>query len=267
MKSVSCDVCAVARFTSIDAVLPPTAQVLPRLGGSCAAPTFVHRPAAAAGGSRSVHMRRTTLAISLLAAISVAPATARADATVGAPITHGPDPATVAVGAEAPAVPVQAKRRAAAAKLVPPAWCGAESASDNLVNEVDNGPFRYHGVYMVAADAPDRLGGLATSMQTDAFQASSLLESSYGRAIRFDMGTSCGPRYLDISIVRLPETSAELAELPHPPTGTFDAVTRALDAAGFTTIQPSDTPDEATARTRNYLVWLDAPAPGAGWGP
>src|SRR3954447_23389086 len=261
MKSVSCDVCAVARFTSIDAVLPPTAQVLPRLGGSCAAPTFVHRPAAAAGGSRSVHMRRTTLAISLLAAISVAPATARADATVGGPITHGPDPAAVAVGAEAPAVPVQAKRRAAAAKLVPTAWCGAESSSDNLVNEVDNGPFRYHGVYMVAADAPDRFGALATSMQTDAFQASSLLESSYGRAIRFDIGTSCGPQYLDISVVRTAESSAQLASLARTPDGTYDSVTRALDAAGFPTIQPTDTADEAAGRARNYLVWLDAPAP------
>jgi hypothetical protein len=211
-------------------------------------------------------MRRTFLAISLLLATAVAPATARADATVGAPITHGPDPAAVAAGTEAPAVPVRAKRRAAAAKLVPSAWCGAESAADNLVNEVDNGPFRYHGVYMVAADAPDRLAALATSMQTDAFQASSLLESSYGRAIRFDIGTSCGPQYLDISVVRLPETSAEMAALARTPTGTFDAVTRALDAAGFQTIQPSDTIEAAAARTRNYLVWLDAPAPASSCG-
>src|SRR3954452_1988643 len=209
-------------------------------------------------------MRRTILAISILAAAAGLPTPAYAAVTVGAPATHGPDPAAVAAGAEAPAVPATAKRRAA--KLVPVAWCGSESASDNLVNEVDNGPFRYHGVYMLAADAPDRFGSLATAMQSDAFQASSLLESSYGRAIRFDIGTSCGPRFLDISVVRMPETSAELAELAHTPTGTFDAVTRALDAAGFTTIQPSDTPDEAAARTRNYLVWLDAPAPAASCG-
>src|SRR4051812_46676342 len=209
-------------------------------------------------------MRRTMLGICVLAATLVAPATAHAAASVGAPLTHGPDPSAVAAGAESPAVPVRAKARAA--KLVPSAWCGTESSSDNGAGEVDNGPFRYHGVYMVAADAPDRFSALATSMQTDAFQASSLLESSYGRAIRFDIGTSCGPRFLDISVVRMPETSAELAELTHTPTGTFDAVTRALDAAGFTTIQPSDTPDEAAARTRNCLVWLDAPAPAASCG-
>src|SRR3954466_7376754 len=204
-------------------------------------------------------MRRTSLAISVLAAVVFAPAAAAAPPTVGAPSTHGPDPAAVAAGAEAPAVPVHAKARAA--KLVPSAWCGDESSSDNLVNEVDNGPFRYHGVYMVAADAPDRFGVLATSMQTDAFQASSLLESSYGRAIRFDIGTSCGPQFLDISVVRMAETSAQMAALARTPDGTFDAVTRALDAAGFETIQPSDTMEEAAARTRNYVVWLDAPAP------
>src|SRR3954451_16105210 len=176
-------------------------------------------------------MRRTMLGICVLAATLVAPATPPAAATVGAPLTHGPDPSAVAAGPESPAVPVRAKARAA--KLVPSAWCGDESASDNLVNEVDNGPFRYHGVYMVAADAPDRFGSLATSMQTDAFQASSLLESSYGRAIRFDMGTSCGPQYLDISVVRMPQTNAELAAIARTPTGTFDAVTGTLDAAGF----------------------------------
>src|SRR3954452_23344696 len=174
-------------------------------------------------------MRRTILAISILAAAAGLPTPAYAAVTVGTPATHGPDPAAVAAGAEAPAVPMNAKRRAA--KLVPVAWCGTASSSDDLVNELDNGPFRYHGVYMLAADAPDRFGALATSMQTDAFQASSLLESSYGRAIRFDIGTSCGPQYLDISAVRMAETSAQLASLARTPAGTFDAVTRALDAA------------------------------------
>src|SRR3954447_11014212 len=209
-------------------------------------------------------MRRTSLAILALAAAFFAPTVALASPTVGAPSTHGPDPAAVAAGAESPAVPVRAKARAA--KLVPSAWCGTESSSDNGAGEVDNGPFRYHGVYMIAADAPDRFSALATSMQTDAFQASSLLESSYGRAIRFDIGTSCGPQYLDISAVRMAETSAQLASLARTPAGTFDTVEHTLDAAGFQTIQPTDTTDAAAARTRNYLVWLDAPAPASSCG-
>src|SRR5436190_23264818 len=210
-------------------------------------------------------MRRAVLTMSLLTAAFCGPAGAHAG-TVGAPITHGPDPAAVAAGAESPVVPLRAAKRRVAAKLVPTAWCGTESANDDLVNELDNGPYRYHGVYMLAADAPDRFGSLATAMQTDAFQASSLLESSYGRAIRFDIGTSCGSRYLDISVVRMPQTSAQMAALATTPTGTFDAVTHALDAAGFQTIQPTDTTDVAAARARNYRVWLDAPAPAASCG-
>ena len=46
-------------------------------------------------------MRRSALAISLFTLL--APACARADDWVGAPITHGPDLATVAAGPQAPA--------------------------------------------------------------------------------------------------------------------------------------------------------------------
>jgi hypothetical protein len=208
-------------------------------------------------------MRRFLLAVSLLAATAAAPASAQAGGYVGAPLTHGPDPAGVAGGAEASAMPARAKRSAGP---LPSSWCGTQTAADDTAHEVDNGPFRYHAVYMVAADAPNRFGRLANTMQADAFQASSLLESSYGRAIRFDIGTSCGPQYLDISVVRMRQTSAQMAALARSPDGTFEAVAGALDAAGFRTIQPTDTMDEAAARTRNYLVWLDAPAPDASCG-
>src|SRR3954463_560698 len=152
-------------------------------------------------------MRRLLLAISVLAAIAVAPASADAGGYVGAPLTHGPDPVAVARGPETPALPAVAKR---SSKRVPSSWCGAITPADDRVHEVDNGPFRYHAVYMVAADAPNRFAGLAASLQTDAFQASALLESSYGRAIRFDIGISCGPQYLDISVVRLPQSRAQM---------------------------------------------------------
>ena len=208
-------------------------------------------------------MRLSAVAISMLAATVLAPASA--NAFVGAPITHGPDPIGVSAGPEQPAtaVPALGKR---VAKLVPSAWCGTETSSDDQVNEVDNGQFRYHAVYMLAADAPDRFAGLATTLQNDAFQASALLETSYRRAIRFDLGTSCGPQYLDISVVRLPQTSAEMAALARQSNGTFDAVSHALDAAGFVTIQPTDSRADAAARTRNFLVWLDAPAPSGSCG-
>src|SRR5215212_8453107 len=192
-------------------------------------------------------MRRFAGAIVVLAAFAAAAPSAHAYApAVGAPLTHGPDPAAVARGAESPAAPVDALGKRLA-KGVPSSWCGAETAADDVLHEVDNGAVRF--------------SKFADGMQTDAFQASSLLESSYGRAVRFDMGTSCGPQYLDISVVRMPQTSAEMAALGGAPNGTFDAVTHALDIAGFETIQPTDTVARAASRTRNYVVWLDAPTP------
>jgi hypothetical protein len=207
-------------------------------------------------------MRLVSGAIVVLAALATAPS---AHAFVGAPLTHGPDPAVVALGREAAPAPVAALGKRAA-KLLPSSWCGTETNADDVLHEVDNGAYRYHAVYMIAADGADRFQKLATAMQTDAFQASSLLESSYGRAIRFDLGTSCGPQYLDVSVVRMPQTTAQLKELAGTGNGTYDAATAALDAAGFQTIQPNDTLDEAGARTRNYLVWLDAPAPSGSCG-
>src|SRR4051812_30598437 len=207
-------------------------------------------------------MRRSSVAIVVLCLSVLAPATAHA--YVGAPITHGPDPAQVAAGPEAAAAPAALGKRVA--KLVPSAWCGTEAGSDDTVNEVDNGPYRYHAVYMIAADGTDRFGALASGMQRDAFQASALLETAYGRAIRFDIGTSCGPQYLDISVVRMPQTSAQLTAAARSGNGTFNAVSAALDAAGFTTIQPTDSLADAAARTRNYVVWLDAPAPSGSCG-
>ena len=63
-------------------------------------------------------------------------------------------------------------------------------------------------------------------MQADAFGASALLERLYGRAIRFDMGTTCGERYLDISSVRTSLTSADFERAVGP---TTRAILRVLD--------------------------------------
>jgi hypothetical protein len=207
-------------------------------------------------------MRRFAVSMSVLAFALLAPAVVSAQDYVGAAITHGTDPASISRGPEAPAAPPVAGpvgRRASTRG--PDAWCGAQLNADDTIHEVDNGPYRFHGVYMVAAGAPNRFSTLSGTLQTDAFQASSLLETDYNRAIRFDLGTSCGPQYLDITVIRLPQTSAQMAGLARKPSGTFNAVVHGLDAAGLQTIQPTDTIQSAAARTRNYLVWLDAPAP------
>lgn len=213
-------------------------------------------------------MRRLLAPICLLFA---AAAPASASAYVGAPISHGPDPSFVAAGPEAAAPaggplgkPASASFRLApraVAKRLPTSWCGPERTTDDTADELANGGFKEHAVYMLASDAPDRFGRVASGIQTDAFQASALLETTYGRAIRFDLGTSCGQQYLDITVVRMPYTNAQLAAAAQTASGTFDMVSASLDAAGLQTIQASDSYAVAGQRTRNWVVWLDGPAP------
>jgi hypothetical protein len=170
---------------------------------------------------------------------------------VGAPITHGTDPAAIDAGPKAPVL----------AKRLPSSWCGPERATDDTADELANGAYKEHAIYMVPSDGPDRFGQFAGSIEANAFDASALLETSYGRAIRFDLGTSCGPQYLDITVVRMPYTTAQVAAAAQNGSGTFDMVSASLDAAGFGTIQPTDTYTRAAQRNRNWVVWLDGPAP------
>ena len=196
-------------------------------------------------------MRRVLAPICVLFALMPA----SASAYVGAPITHGTDPA--AVGAPTAAVPAPR----ALAKRQATTWCGPARTTDDSADEVQNGGFKEHAVYMVPSDAANRFAQVAATIQADSFGASALLESTYGRAIRFDLGTACGPQYLDITVVRMPYSSAQLSAAAQTGTGTFELVSAALNAAGLRTIHPSDSYSEAAQRTRNWVVWLDGPAP------
>lgn len=218
------------------------------------------------------------LALALPASASAYAGHAGPAGFVGTADTHGPDKAAVDAGAEAPGPaggttgkPVTRARRgklsgSAVRHRLPAGWCGDQRSSDNSENAVDNGAYSYHAIYALPADAPDRFAQFATSLQADAFQASALLERSYGRAVRFDLGTSCGPQYLDISVVRLPQTTAQMQALAPTATGTLEAVSNGIDAAGFKTIRSTDTVESASVRTRNYLVWIDGPAPSGSCG-
>jgi hypothetical protein len=203
-------------------------------------------------------MGRTFIVFCMLFSV---PASAAAAPHVGAPTTHGPDPAAVGRGPETAPYGSAAKRGARAPKL-PTQWCGAALGRDDVEHETANGGFKYHAVYMLPADGADRFAQVAAGIQTDAFQASALLESHYGRAIRFDMGTSCGPQYLDVTVVRMRSTTRRLRRAARRRTGTYEAVSAALHAAGLDPISAGDSYDRAAGRTRNYVVWLDGPAPG-----
>jgi hypothetical protein len=148
-------------------------------------------------------------------------------------------------------------RSAAAVRAaLPRHWCGAARPTADGAHQFRNGAHKYHAIYAHTADGPDRLTSLATGLQTDAFQASELLERDYGRAIRLDLGTSCGARYLDITDLTLPQTSAQMRVQALTANGSFDTVARDLDAAGFKVLGSA-----ALANPSNYIVWLDAPGP------
>jgi hypothetical protein len=182
-------------------------------------------------------------------ALAVAPAAVQAESVQR---THGPDRA-----------PVTANPTATAAASAGD-WC---PNTDPAANQVENGEHRYRAVYVHPADRGSRLGAIGARLQDDAFGASALIERQYGRAIRFDVGTPCGPNTLDISEVRLPLTYDELAALAaQGGTATFDAVGRALREAGLGLAADTETVDQLAERRENFLVWLDGPAPSGSCG-
>jgi hypothetical protein len=188
-----------------------------------------------------------------------------------APASHGPDPLSLERLPELPGpaggphgrhLPPGGRVGAEQVRLsLPEAWCGLPRAGDDLEHELSNGAHKYHAVYVVPSDGLDRFGAVATSLHVDALQASALLERLYGRALRLDMGTSCGPQFVDISSVRLRSSTATLASLAGNPDALFQQVAADLRAAGFGLITDGESIATAAARTKNLIVWLDGPGP------
>ena len=180
-------------------------------------------------------------------ALALASLAAPAAAFSSAQRTHGLDPERSTPTASVAQAPQ------------PSNWCPNPAPG---ANQVDNGPYRYHAIYAHAADRPNRLATVGPQLQQAAFGASAVIERQYGRAIRFDIGTPCGPGQLDISAVRLPFTEAQLSTLAAARgTATFDAVAQALRTTGFGVAANDETAEELALRRMNYLVWLDGPAP------
>ena len=130
-------------------------------------------------------------------------------------------------------------------------------------------PYRYHALYLVPRDGRGRFRAVAAELQAGALGASALLERLYGRAIRFDMGTSCGRRYLDISRVRLSAARARLrrAAESEDRAALFNLIREEMQRKGFWLA--GDGPDyrwRSAKQTVNYVAWLDGPSPAAACG-
>jgi hypothetical protein len=96
---------------------------------------------------------------------------------------------------------------------LPTTWCGDETTGDNApVTPVDKAQFKL--VYAYAADRPNRFDGWKHALQANVSIVQRFLSAQSGgtKALRFDMGTRCGPEYVDIRVVQLPGPRSAYAD-------------------------------------------------------
>jgi hypothetical protein len=87
------------------------------------------------------------------------------------------------------------------------AWCGIRTTSDVTTYAAFPTTLRQiKVVYAYASDEPDRSAEWSDALQADVSNIQQYLALQTGgrRAVRFDMGTQCGPQYVDVQVVPLP---------------------------------------------------------------
>lgn len=144
-------------------------------------------------------------------------------------------------------VVVTANAAADGADGLPTTWCGEDRTTDNTANAATPaGKAQFKVVYAFAADRPNRFAGWRDAIQANVAIVQRFLSAQDGgtKAIRFDMGTSCGAQYVDIQIVPLPGTRGQYAD-------NFGAISNAVQRA----LGASSTP-------RNAIVIADGLAGG-----
>ncbi len=127
---------------------------------------------------------------------------------------------------------------------LPTTWCGDEIRSD-YPNTTTKPAFKV--VYAFASDRPNRFTGWMHALQANVAIVERFLSAQSGgtKALRIDMGTRCGPQYVDIQVVALPGQRAAFAD-------NFGAVANAVRNA----LGPSATP-------RNTIILADGLAGGS----
>jgi len=92
-------------------------------------------------------------------------------------------------------------------EYLPTTWCGTEHAGDDTTHAAFPASLRQvKVVYAYANDLPHDFDRWKDALQTDVSRVEQYLALQTGgrRALRFDMGTECGPQYVDIQSVALP---------------------------------------------------------------
>jgi hypothetical protein len=97
-------------------------------------------------------------------------------------------------------------------QYLPTTWCGTSGRNtDDSAHAAFPASLRQiKVVYAHAHDQPDDFDRWKDALQTDVSRIEQFLALQTGgrRALRFDMGTECGPQYLDIQDVHLPSNRA-----------------------------------------------------------
>ena len=117
---------------------------------------------------------------------------------------------------------------------LPTTWCGDETGADNAEHARPRPQFKV--VYAYAADRPNRFAGWKDALQANVAIVQRFLSAQDGgtKALRIDMGTRCGPQYVDIQVVALPGARAAYAD-------NFGAISSAVRSALGTSATPRNT--------------------------
>ncbi len=99
---------------------------------------------------------------------------------------------------------------------LPVTWCGDPLTTDDSANATFSpSTHQVKLVYAYANDVASRFSGWSDALQADVSLIGRFMGAQSGgrRTLQFDMGTRCGPQYVDIQIVQLPGTRASYASM------------------------------------------------------
>jgi hypothetical protein len=128
---------------------------------------------------------------------------------------------------------------------LPETWCGVPRTTDEVTAAVSPDAASVKVIYAYASDQAERFATVADRLQANVSLLSRYVAGQSGgrRTIRFDMGTSCGPSYVDIQTIALPGALSYYVEAGAPRFSRLAADVRARVAPA--------------AGPRNYLVYGD----------
>jgi hypothetical protein len=112
-------------------------------------------------------------------------------------------------------------------QFLPTTWCGSERTTDDTVHAAYPASVAHiKVVYAYASNQTDKFDTWRDSLQADVSRIEQYLALQTGgrRALRFDMGTECGPQYVDIQVVRLTKPRSYYADGTFDSAGDFDHV-------------------------------------------